>query len=162
MRPRRLAGPEHWVKSPMVGRCLSHWESQARWQSQNRWLECRRLQGDRAAHNPPPWAPSSQPNSRNTDGDYLQRGDTSSGRCPFPPPSSLRGSRWLQCDQPTIHLTELTQTHCPESHTSFSNTKTKHLFSKLKPNIRHSTSFHFSSLPSQPGMALTLPAWDDH
>lgn len=45
LRPRRLAGPEHWVKSPMVGRCLSHWESQARWQSQNRWLECRRLRG---------------------------------------------------------------------------------------------------------------------
>lgn len=45
LRPRRLAGPEHWVKSPMVGRCLSHWESQARWQSQNRWLECRRLPG---------------------------------------------------------------------------------------------------------------------
>lgn len=44
------------MKSPMVGRCLSHWESQARWQSQNRWLECRRLQGmggDREAHNPP-------------------------------------------------------------------------------------------------------------
>lgn len=53
LRPRRLAGPEHWVKSPMVGLCLSHCESQARWQSQNRWLECRRLQGDRAAHNPP-------------------------------------------------------------------------------------------------------------
>ena len=56
LRPRRPAGPEHWVKSPMVGRCLSHWESQARWQSQNRWLECRRLQGvggDREAHNPP-------------------------------------------------------------------------------------------------------------
>lgn len=45
LRPRRPAGPEHWVKSPTVGRCLSHWESQARWQSQNRWLECRRLQG---------------------------------------------------------------------------------------------------------------------
>lgn len=45
MRPRRPAGPEHWVKSPMVGRCLSHCDSQARWQSQNRWLECRRLQG---------------------------------------------------------------------------------------------------------------------
>lgn len=44
------------MKSPMVGRCLSHWESQARWQSQNRWLECRRLQGmgeDREAHNQP-------------------------------------------------------------------------------------------------------------
>lgn len=53
LRPRRLAGPEHWVKSPMVGRCLSHCESQARWQSQNRWLECRRLQEDRVAHNPP-------------------------------------------------------------------------------------------------------------
>lgn len=52
LRPRRLAGPEHWVKSPMVGRCLSHWESQARWQSQNRWLECRRLWRDRGAHNP--------------------------------------------------------------------------------------------------------------
>lgn len=30
LRPRRLAGPEHWVKSPMVGLCLSHCESQAR------------------------------------------------------------------------------------------------------------------------------------
>lgn len=30
LRPRRPAGPEHWVKSPMVGRCLSHCESQAR------------------------------------------------------------------------------------------------------------------------------------
>lgn len=51
LRPRRLAGPAHWVKSPMVGLCLSHCESQARWQSQSRWLECRRLQRDRATHN---------------------------------------------------------------------------------------------------------------
>lgn len=97
LRPRRPAGPEHWVKSPMVGRCLSHCESQARWQSQNRWLECRRLQGDRDAHNPR-GAPRPRPTSGNPS---TQEGPNPTSHLP-----RLHFARLM-----SIHLPELIQTN---------------------------------------------------
>lgn len=144
LRPRRLVGPEHWVKSPMVGRCLSHCESQARWQSQNRWLECRRLQGDRAAHNPSPSAGPPPP----------QRGGALCSTQPMrispqacssnpgtvrPSPPSMLGARpRLDIAQPLqTHRPELIRTHHPKSHNSFSNTKRNHLFSKEKSNMNN-------------------------
>ena len=90
LRPRRLAGPEHCVKSPMVGRCLSHWESQARWQSQNRWLECRRLRGGGRGQggSRPTWAPSPWPHSGSP---FAHR---AGGRAPGAPLS--RGTAYTQ------------------------------------------------------------------
>lgn len=43
-KPRRLTGARQKVNCPMVRRCRSQSDSQARWQSQCRKLECSRLQ----------------------------------------------------------------------------------------------------------------------
>lgn len=155
MRPRRLAGPEHWVNSPMVGRCLSHCESQARWQSQNRWLECRRLQEDRMAHNlfgaPSParlWEPPTSGRwlplvlcSSQTQSTFSQVGSSTPTRglstapwrsCCCPSPPTCSGHSCAQ--QSPGHRTDLAQAHCPKPPGSFSSTKTNHLFSKEKSN----------------------------
>lgn len=43
LKPLRCTGAMQSVNWPMVRRCRSQSESQARWQSQYRWLEWRRL-----------------------------------------------------------------------------------------------------------------------